>query len=1125
MREVRSALVGRDRELGELVAALGQALDGRLAVALIAGEPGIGKTRLTEALCEEARRRGAAVHVGRCWDGAGAPPAWPWVQALRELLADADPAALRTDLRDLAGDLAALVPELDRQLGGVPPAPQVDAEQRRFRLLDAVATTVAHAARRQPRVLVFEDLHWADATTLEALVFTARAATPAPALLVGTYRDVELRERPDGAAAVEALAREGLAIPLGGLGREDVGTLIEQDAAGLEPSGELADRVAEVTEGNPFFVHELARLLAAEPRLRDGDHAELPLPASVRETIARRLEPLAPEVRDTLAAAAVLGREFHLRTLAEARGAAPEGLLDHLAAAEAMRLVEGPPGRPGTFAFRHALVRQTLYVDLSPARRAELHARAAEALERVHGREPDDRLGELAHHLLQAAAIGDPVRAADLAARAARRSSDLFAYAEAASLLREALDVLEQHGGDDERRADLLLALGEAQNRAGGVEAARATLRAAAGAAGRLGDARRFGRAALASELWSMSGGDVDESYVALLEEAIARLEAAGEPPCDRPLLARLKGALAVALLFDDAQRERRYALVEDAIALAREHARAASDRREAADHLGHVLNKALIARWDPGAALREQALAREALELAREAGDAELEQQVRIWRVNAFLELDDLPAMRAEMAHVAQTAEELRQPRIAPYVPLERAMRALLEGRHGDVEAAMGEAAAAAAAVPGHNAHNVIASQFAALRYAQGRLAELEPLLRDAADRLPLLPAWRCGLACALAEGGRLDDAAGQVEQLVTAERALLPRDPFWRLGMALLAEAVALVGDAERAAVLRAELAPYAGWNAVALEAASWGPVDRYLGLLAATVGDEAGARAHFEAAKATARRQGNRPVLARLALDQARLLGDFGEAGAGRAMAAELELEGLVRRFDELGAAEPASPEPAVAKAVAVDDAPQTGTLAREGDVWTIAVGDRQVRLKHAKGLVYLRELLTRPGVEVHALELVAAAEGAPVTASEAGSAREAARDAELAVGRDDAGPLLDDTAKAAYRERLEQLRDEVEEADRFHDPERAARAREELEFLTAELASAVGLGGRDRRAASDAERARVSVTRAVRSVIRRVGEHDEALARLLDATVRTGTFCAYEPDPGRPIAWRL
>jgi hypothetical protein len=214
----------------------------------------------------------------------------------------------------------------------------------------------------------------------------------------------------------------------------------------------------------------------------------------------------------------------------------------------------------------------------------------------------------------------------------------------------------------------------------------------------------------------------------------------------------------------------------------------------------------------------------------------------------------------------------------------------------------------------------------------------------------------------------------------------------------------------------------------------------------------------------------------------------------------MNARFVLETLDRDEERLGAA-------GAARASA--PAPAGALLRREGDVWLLRYEDRTVRVRDGKGIRYLAALLASAREEIHALDLVRL---------ETGTTRSV-----LAAG--DAGPLLDAEAKGAYRRRVAELRDELEEAERFNDPERAAGVRDELEAIARELSGAVGLGGRDRRAASEAERARVNVTRAIRATLKRIGEHDERLGLELAATVRTGTFCVHEPDARHPVRWEV
>jgi hypothetical protein len=367
-----------------------------------------------------------------------------------------------------------------------------------------------------------------------------------------------------------------------------------------------------------------------------------------------------------------------------------------------------------------------------------------------------------------------------------------------------------------------------------------------------------------------------------------------------------------------------------------------------------------------------------------------------------------------------------------------------------------------------------------------------MEALTRRFADALPGMYVWRAVLARVYADLGREAEARREYERLAADDFACIPRNDSWLFSLAMLSEVCEQLGDASRAPTLAALLAPFAERNVLTIHAIYAGPVTRYLGILAVARGDFDEAERQFAAAEAAAERIGARAIVRKLARDRERLAQARG-APAGAA-------ERTVR------AAAPAA----------------TGaSLRREGDVWLFDYSGSAVRVRDSKGLRYLARLLESPGVEIHALELAGAGDGDgdgvdAATAADAGLS---------ASGGEGAGPVLDAEAKAAYRSRLEELREEIEEAEAFNDPERAARAREELDFVGRELAGAVGLGGRDREAASNAERARVNVTRAIRTLLKRIGEYDADLGRELESTVRTGTFCAYEPDPRQPVSWSI
>ncbi len=1112
-------LVGRERELAELDAALGEALSGRGRLVVLTGEPGIGKTALARAFVERAAERGAAWAWGTCWDGGGAPAYWPWVQVVRALARNED----ATSLRDLLGDgapwLAGLLPELSETPG--PPAQQgaMDSDQARFRLFDALASLLAAVSERRPLVVVLDDLHWADVSSLLALEFVAKTVPDMPVLAIAAYRHVEAHAREELAAPLGGLARAAIRLPLKGLDRDDVGRLAAARAGSLvtpaEPAGiapRLISAVHAASAGNPFYVDELVQLLARQGRLHDirGLDRPLPLPDSVRDAIRRRLAMLDDDALGMLGAAAVIGGEFRLATLAGVLEAPQPATLARLEGPLRAGIVVAAPD-PGRFAFQHALVRDTLLENLGATRRARLHRSAAEVLEALYRDDPEPRLAEIAHHFLHAAPEGGAERAVDYAARAAHRAIGQFAYEESARLYERAIDVAASLPADAERAWELHQGLGEALMRAGDVEAAQPALRAAAGQARRLGDPQRLARTALASALGSLSPGLVEPDLVALLEEALTRLDAvqsAGpqEQAAADALRCRVRVQLALALYWSP-QRERREALVDEALALARgiftgEAARASPVQRELADRtLAFALAQGFVAVWGPDTVTRGLPISTEALELCERTNDPELAMQVRLWRISLLLELDDPARAEEEIEAFLRTARRLRQPRMLVYDPLHRAMAAHLRGELDSAEQLTAEAIAQARALPGSMAPIAADEQTCVVRRAQGRPAQLEAVVRKNADRLPALPRWRCGLALVLAELGREDEARRELERLAAAGFDDIPRDALWLVSMALLAELCAVLGERERARRLYELLAPYEGRNVVSMGAAYLGPVARYLGLLAMTVGEPERALGHLETARSAAERMGARPAVVLTALDAAEVLvrrGAPADAMRARALvdgvedeALRHEMAGAVARIAGLRAR---LGPPAAAAAGQAAPAPAADDLhaglRREQDVWRLDFEGRSVCLHDAKGLHHLAVLLASPGTRVAAVALADA-------------------NHEPAPPRD----LHELRALAA------ELQAEIAEAREFNDPVRLERATDALEALAAQLAVP------DPAPGPAAERARLNVTRAIRAALRRIAAHEPELGRLLENAIRTGSFCAYEPDPGVPLEWEV
>jgi eukaryotic-like serine/threonine-protein kinase len=852
--------IGREREVDQLCEAADLALAGRGQVVLISGEPGIGKTRLAEELTTYAQLRDALVLWGRCYEGEGAPAYWPWMQVIRAYSVDHDPGALAAAMGPGAADIAQIVSEVRRRLPGLAPPPAVGPEQARFRLFDSVTTFLVSASRREPLVVVLDDLHCADRPSLMLLEFIATPLRDARLLVVGTYRDTELHAPQPLVQTLGELARvhPPRRITLRGLTRAQVARYLAM-TAGVEPDDALVDSVHAKSEGNPFFVAEIVRLLSAEGRLESSPD-EITIPHEVRELVGRRLAPLRAQCREALAIAAVIGRDFDLRVLQAVAGVRTERLIEALEEAQAARVIAA--AAPGRYRFAHVLISDALADGLPASRRLELHRRVADALERVFAGRLEPHLAQLAHHSLEAAPVGDIERALTFATAAAEHASARLAHEEAAGIYERALRALELAPADGARRCDLLIALGEARHRAGSHAQARVAFRSAAALARDLSSPQRLARAALGFGGPRGSFGVVDAELVALLEQALATLG-----PGDDGLRARLLARLAMELYFSGAA-EHREGLVDEALAIAR--------RLDDPATLAYALNARYAALWGPENVEERLAIADEVLELARRAGDHRLAREGHGRRIVALLELGDIAAAHAEIELHARVAEELRQPYGRWQAAVWRAAEALLAGRFEEGESGAREAFELGRRVRVTDAENCFAAQSFVAAMELGRLAELEATVEQLAARYPDTTRWSVGLAYLHAELARRDEAAVAFEPLAARGFANIERDNQWLIAMAGLAETCAFLGDARRAAELRELLLPYARRNVVIVEGwACFGSADRPLGLLATTLGLWDDAEVHFQSALDLNARLGAQPWLARTELGYAQML----------------------------------------------------------------------------------------------------------------------------------------------------------------------------------------------------------------------------------------------------------
>jgi DNA-binding SARP family transcriptional activator len=865
------SFVGRERELAELAAGLDEAAAGNGRLFLLGGEPGIGKSRLAEEIADRAREREMRVLWGRCWEAGGAPAHWPWVQSLRSVLRGREPGQLEWLLGHGAEQLAELLPELRELLPDLPAAAARDPDAARFRLWDAVSAFVAATAREHPLLLVLDDLHAADESSLLLLRYVAGTLTDVPAVLLGAYRDTETGPGDPLESVLADLIREPLVrrIALGGLDRHEVADFVAASAGRAPPTGVVAEIHAR-TEGNPLFVGEIVRLLEAEGRLDQIEAAALSVPVGVKEVIARRLQRLDQPARRVLSLASVLGREFDVDTLEGLGDLADRDVLPVLDEAVAARLVGSSPGAPGRLRFSHALVRDALYEAIPPGRRIELHRRIGEALERRYAADPDPHLAELAHHFSAATSRPAAVKAVRYAELAAERAAGQLAYEEEARLYRLALEGFGRTGArDDERLCDLLLRLGDALARAGDESAAKAVFVETAGMARRSSLPTHLASAGLGyggRYVWMAARGD--PHLVPLLEEGLQGLDDE-----DLELRARLLARLAGAIR-DEHTPERRLALSQEAVAIARR----LGDPRT----LGYALD-ARACMASPDMTVQNLADATELVEVAERAGDAERAFFGHLYRTLFFLVLADPRAMRTELDVTTRLAEELRQPGYRWGVAVVQPMLALFEGRFDAAEALIEETLALGERAQSWNAIVSHRLQMFMLRWEQGRLAELGDAIPAWAEEYRAsYPVWRCVLAASYAELGR--EAATRVafEELATSDFADLPFNDEWLLGMALLTHACAFLGDSRRASVLYERLLPFAETNVVSYIDVTLGSVARSLGVLAATMRRFDEAAHHLDAAIEMNARMGGRPWVAHTKHDYAAMLAECGEPG---------------------------------------------------------------------------------------------------------------------------------------------------------------------------------------------------------------------------------------------------
>lgn len=1047
-------LIGRDRELDLLRDAFERLVRGEGSLILLVGEAGIGKTRLADELIATARARGATIGWGGSWDGGGAPSWWPWIQIIRAV----------------APSLPAPDERLRRELGPLWSEHEVtsepdDPELTQFRRYDALRAVLHAVAKRGPLVVVLEDLHAADLASLEALQFIARSQRSLPVLVIATQREAEPGLPAQAAAVLVRIAREAKLVRLAPLDRAAVVTML----ADLDPvPGDVIDRILTATGGNPLYIAEAIRALRSGARDFLG---------GVRVLIGERLAKFTPATRDALDRAAILGRDVTAALVAELCGVSDVAVREQLRPAIAAGILTDSDG---VLQFTHALFRERLLEELSPERSREIHHAAGQMLARHHAR-GRARADTVAMHLLAALPDGDAHSAVRWAARAAEETIRELAFDRAVTLLEQAIAALDRAEGSVGERVDLELRLAEVLARTGAGDRSRAVSLAAADVARTLRDGARMVRAALAYGA-ELRVAVVDPVLIGLLEEALAMLDDDDLARRAR-VMARLAAARQPAIDPRPPVAEARRAL---------ELARESGDD----DALVYALDWAWSAMTNSVPVTERASIARQLVTRAMARGDLVIAQRAYARLALDAAELCELSELDLAISDHARLGAALGHARWQWLTPIMRSMRALMLGRWDEAARAQMEAADLIAQIDHPYAARVLAVHRIGsfkVRWA-GELADLLALVQQGSATLArgdgddaIRRLIRAGIA---ARFGSLDMARRLIDGITVARVAPYPA------AILGLSEVVAAVGDRERATELlplaQTIDAPAGTWGAAAY---IWeGPVAMIVGVLAATLERWDLAIDSFEEALALAVSLEAWPLLARGKHVLAEALLRRGKA-SDRARAAQL--------LDEALAEASALDQPHLRRIIehsrkaldltsVANTSDASWTMERDGDVWTISCAEGIVRLKHSRALELLDRLRREPGREHHVLDLLGQGD---------------------AVDVGDAGEMLDAEAQRAYRHRIAELQRDLAEAEQWNDHGRCEQMRVELDLLTDELARAVGLGGRARRAGSAVERARVNVHKRLRGIIQRIGETLPHLASHLAATVKTGTHVGY------------
>jgi tetratricopeptide (TPR) repeat protein len=987
--------------------------------------------------------------------------------------------------------------------------PAMSGESNRLQFFADLTDYIKALALDQPIVVLLDDLHWADHSSLLFLQFVSLEITSFRILIVGTYREC-LRTRNECLSQVVGIIgrqHQTNIIALTGLSTSEVGRLLTS-AIGSYAQPQTLSMLMERTEGNPFFVREALTLLTLKSV--DGSYGDAirdTIPVTIRAVIGKQFSTVSVDCMLLLKKAAVIGREFSVQLLAAAVGKSVPELCAILEEAEELRLIDPP--KSNIYRFRHVLVQEALYELLSSPDRAKMHLSIVDALKQSVPPAGYATISMIAHHSAKSLPFGRIVETVDYLVQAAAGASRLLAHEEAVGHLQRALEI----GGAELGpmvRCDLLLQLGEVQSLSGLWKESRRSYGDAAREARANCDWMRFASAAIGFNGLIASTLPTDQAAVALLQEAL-------ESPLaeDGALRLRLLSAIVYALYFLSAEEElERYS----------QRALEIASRLAEPNLLREAIECSLVSLFRPQHIERRLVAGEELINISELTSNRNAVFRGHLARHAAFLELGRPTDSSTALSQAARFADETKNSRSEWQIALAKSARALSEGNLSQsIEFAETARQKGESVHEPSTLHYNIVQRFQTER-VRGMLESMHQATSIGLLQHPDIASYRAAHAAVLADMGDNRQAHSVLTPLAITGFQTLRSDALFLWTCGVLSEATVGCGEPKWVEALYRCMCPFHSRNIVMLSHVAFdGSVEHFLGMLSGALREYDRGVEHFEAALAMNTKMGAVPLVARTQERYAALL--LQRDGAGDVARARELLEQAAETMERVGMVGHLARARAVLERLqagrpsvvpAASEAGPQYLFRREGDYWSVAFEGVLVRLRHTRGLALLAVLLQRPETDVHVFDLVSAVDGAAADSEDRRRPREL-----LAALARDAGPLADQRARTEYRQRAEELRGELAEAEACHDLGRIARLQEETAQLADELQRIYGRPGRSRVPASACERARINVRNNITYALGLLKTVHAGVWRHMKAAVRTGTFCSYQPE--RAIPW--